>query len=271
MGCQLNKCLQFSSGATTPPPQHPRRPRQSWHGLPPGGLTRVRIWPSLDSLFGAISFWETFFDYQEEEEGDKQKKQQETYEEEDQEDRHPQSQDANSSETNEEHLLSQGGTAEVFSDFDHDSGDAPRPGRRVHFEDTDRRVDEGHNDVRDDADSRIDDDDNYFLGEDEEQDQREVAMQHHSRQHHASKAHHTRSHQRTGHNRHGHGHGHMHHRHQQHLHHHHMHNKDGHGKGHEDTGGGGGGGGGGVQISGEEEHEPSKMEEITGLAIQGEG
>ncbi|GFN89514.1 innexin [Plakobranchus ocellatus] len=104
------------------------------------------------------------------------------------------------------------------------------------------------------------------------------SMQHARHAHHASKAHHTRSHQHHSRNRHAHHH-HMHHRHQ-HMHggaggHHHRAAYDQRGDGGGGAGGHGGGGGGhgGGHIGGggEDDHEPGKFEEITGIAIQGEG
>ncbi|KAK3734303.1 hypothetical protein RRG08_058458 [Elysia crispata] len=99
-------------------------------------------------------------------------------------------------------------------------------------------------------------------------------MQHARHAHHASKAHHTRSHQHHSRHRHAHHH-HMHHRHQ------HMHGgAGGHRAGYDQRGdsgggagghGGGGHGGGHIGGGGDDDHEPGKFEEITGIAIQGEG
>lgn len=83
-------------------------------------------------------------------------------------------------------------------------------------------------------------------------------MQHARHAHHASKAHHTRSHQHHN-RRHGHR---MHH----HLHYRHQHMHGGH------YYHGGDGGVGHTVIAGEEEeHHIGKYEEITGIAISGEG
>ena len=196
------------------------------------------VWPALPSLLTPLGYWEHFTHVDTEEEDDKEKKGEEEEQRENREKAFKESK-TGFKRTLELALVADGGS--VVRD---DKTEDALPERSI-------------------------DDDNYYFEEGNEDYQEGFAMQHHSRQHHASKAHHTRSHQhgRAHHNRHSHNH-HLHHRHHQ----QHMHQKEqqkaAQGGGHGD---GGGGGGGGIQIQGEEEHEPGKFEEITGLAIQGEG